>query len=145
MPSLKLKEAAFIDYGCGAGRVMIIAAESGFKNITGIELSPYLVALCQKNVKSYSVSRRDCELTVINHNAAEYIPMKADVFFFYVPFGLDIYRQVITNIKKSTEVNPRKVYVLDLLSEQKSVDFTQEGFQLITKQGNLKIFTYSPD
>jgi len=31
--------SGFVDFGCGAGRAMIIAAEAGFRNIIGIEFS----------------------------------------------------------------------------------------------------------
>jgi SAM-dependent methyltransferase len=141
--SFDFKDATFIDYGCGAGRVMIIAAEYGFKKIIGVELSPYLVELCQNNIKTYSHSHKNCNLTVVKQNAAEYIPPSdANVFFFYSPFGFDIYKQVISNIKASVNRNHRTIYVLEILSEIRNVDFAKEGFEFERKVGKLRILRY---
>ena len=41
----------FVDIGCGKGRVLIIAATFGFKNVKGIEFSPKLRAFAKKNIK----------------------------------------------------------------------------------------------
>ena len=132
--SLNFHESTFVDFGCGAGRAMIIAAECGFRKVIGIELSPYLVKLCQSNIISYSRLRYDCNLTVLSQNAAEYIPPNdANVFFFYAPFGFEIYKKVIQNLITSVNLNPRTIYVLDFLGSHKSVEaeFAKQGYKTI--------------
>src|SRR5437016_3207539 len=37
-------DTTFIDYGCGKGRVIMMAAMSGFRRVVGIEYSPDLAA-----------------------------------------------------------------------------------------------------
>jgi SAM-dependent methyltransferase len=140
--SLYLEEATFIDYGCGAGRVLIVAAECGFKRIIGIELSPYLVEVCQRNITVYSRAHKGCDITVLEQNAAEYMPIDANVFYFCTPFESEIYKGVISNIKRSLDINPRKIYILDLHGSQHSIDFSQECFVLIKKLRNFQILTY---
>ena len=51
-----LQDQVLIDYGCGAGRILIVAAEAGVSRTIGIELSPQLVAQCQQNADSYSAA-----------------------------------------------------------------------------------------
>src|SRR5262245_44984302 len=44
-----LEQYHFIDLGCGKGRATIVASEFPFKKITGIEISPQLARVGQKN------------------------------------------------------------------------------------------------
>jgi len=47
-----LKDSAILDLACGAGRHSIGLAKRGFKNITGIDLSPTLLTEAEKNAKA---------------------------------------------------------------------------------------------
>ena len=42
----------FLDFGCGKGRVLLIASEYKFKKIIGIEFSPELAGIALKNILS---------------------------------------------------------------------------------------------
>ena len=137
--SIDFSESTFIDYGCGAGRAMITAAEAGFKRVIGIELSPRLVRLCQSNVERYlNTKKRGALMTVLEQDAAEYIPPEqASVFLFYVPFSLEIYHKVIENIRHSVQNHLRAVYLLDMWSE---FDFLARDYQFITRVAAIDIY-----
>jgi len=138
-------EEGFIDYGCGAGRVLIIAAELGFVDITGIELSPSLVETCKSNIGAYAPTNPASKLTVIKRNAMEYVPpTNATVFFFFVPFGADIYRKVMVRIRESIEELPRVVYIVDIGSKLRSFDFEVEGCELMGTVEKLSLFKLRP-
>lgn len=144
LSSLNFADETFIDYGCGAGRVMLIAAESGFGNVVGIELSPALVEICAANIAAYERTNHNSVLSVKKQNAMEYIPPPdATVFFFFVPFGAEIYREVVQRIRESIARRPRTVYILDIGSKMKSFDFEDEGCRLIGNVEKLSIFEYS--
>lgn len=142
---IQFRDSTFIDYGCGAGRVLFIAAESGFARIIGLELSPALVDTCQANITNYA-RRRDCgEISVIRQNAMTYVPDgEVNVFFFFVPFGRDIYLEVMQRIRESLAVTPRTVYLLDIGSRLKGFSFADEGARLIGSVEKLSIFEYGP-
>jgi len=71
-----------VDYGCGSGSALLIAAESGFGNVIGIGLSPSLARLCRANIVAYSRMNQKSVLKVNNVNAIEYLPWaNATVFF----------------------------------------------------------------
>jgi SAM-dependent methyltransferase len=130
--------STFIDYGCGAGRIMIIAAEMGFGKVIGIDLSPQLIELCRSNLKQYLQINNTSEIIVLEQDASKYIPPNdANVFYFFLPFSLAVYSRVIKNIKTSIKTNPRTVYVLDMWSD---FDFQSNNFQLIHKIESIKIY-----
>ena len=46
-------DKVFIDIGSGKGRVLLIAAEFGIKEVRGIEFSPVLCEIAKKNISIY--------------------------------------------------------------------------------------------
>lgn len=44
----------FIDLGCGKGRTLILAARSQFRRAVGVEISPDVLAVAQRNVAVFS-------------------------------------------------------------------------------------------
>lgn len=105
-----------VDYGCGAGRVMILAAEAGFGRVIGIEFSPLMAELCRKNIATYELRRGyRTEFTILEQDAATYDPPSdARVFFFYSPFNWELYEPVLDRIEKSIARAPRTAYILDV-------------------------------
>lgn len=113
-----ITESMIIDYGCGAGRVLIVAEQTGFKYITGVEFSAELVELCEANLNIYSPSCIHTEINVVHKNAVHYAPPPhSRVFFFYAPFRGTIFDQVLKNIYKSVSEHQRSVYLIFLLCD----------------------------
>ena len=130
--------STLVDYGCGAGRVMIIAAEAGFRKVIGIDLSPKLIELCRSNLKRYSHINNKSKMLVLEQDASQYIPPPdANVFYFFFPFNLEIYSKVVKNIEISLETNNRTIYILDSWSD---FDFRSKNFQLIKTVESINIY-----
>ena len=67
----------FVDFGCGKGKVMILARENGFSgDIAGVELSEELCFLAEKNIQSCNISA-----DVFNIDAASYKVKEKDSIF----------------------------------------------------------------
>jgi SAM-dependent methyltransferase len=138
-----IDKLGFVDYGCGAGRAMIAAAEAGFRNIIGVELAPKLLRICQENIANYSHENTLAELDVIEQDAANYIPPKdTAVFFFYVPFTTEFYCKAIENIAMSVNTHPRTVYVLDYAWS--NVDFRRYNYQRLEQVEGINIYRLTP-
>jgi len=106
------EEATFVDYGCGAGRVMLIAAELGFGRVIGLELSHDLAVRCRENFDRYRVRRGagHASLAVEVANAMEYLPdPSARVFFFFKSFDQWVLDGVMKQIEASLSAAPRHV------------------------------------
>jgi SAM-dependent methyltransferase len=95
-------KSGFVDYGCGKGRVMAVAAFNGYKNITGIDFSKQLCEAAIKNtdkIKDYFLATNFKTLCI---DATEYEIKKEDTtFFFFNPFDEVIMLQVVKNILAS--------------------------------------------
>ncbi|WP_350288385.1 hypothetical protein [uncultured Croceitalea sp.] len=108
------KEKVFVDIGSGKGRVLLIAAEYGFKKIKGVELSSNLCEIAKKNLSVFiSKKKYSSDIEVINKNALHYnFTDDEDIFFLYNPFGEQVLRQFIVNIKNSILRNKRSVKII---------------------------------
>jgi SAM-dependent methyltransferase len=108
------KEKVFVDIGSGKGRVLLIAAEYGFKKIKGVELSPNLCEIAKKNVSVFMHKKKyNSDVEVINKNALHYNFMDdEDILFLYNPFGEHVLEQLLVNIKNSIERNKRSIKII---------------------------------
>ncbi|WP_179344869.1 rRNA adenine N-6-methyltransferase family protein [Winogradskyella ursingii] len=108
------KEQTFVDYGSGKGRVLLLAAEYGFKKVKGIELSKKLCDIALKNIDIYKSKRNISQnIDVLNIDATTYQLKKEDtILHFFNPFNGIIFEKVVNNIKKSLEEHPRKMTII---------------------------------
>lgn len=145
----RFSNETIIDFGCGAGRVMIVAAEMNFKKIIGIEFSTKIFHRCEKNLNNYCRKKKiDTDVfKLINHDVTK-VSIEDDwrIFFFYSPFKWLIYEKVLEKIEKSISCNPRKIFILEVTSRNRRY-FCERGYSLIetfddTTGEVLDIYTY---
>jgi SAM-dependent methyltransferase len=107
-------ECHFIDFGCGKGRSLLVAAELGFGAITGVELSPLLSGIARRNVSaSGSLRRGQSPIHVLTRNALEYqLPAEQLVIFLYNPFRRDVVSQLLFNIESHLRTAQQSVYIV---------------------------------
>jgi len=111
--NIPYEDFVFIDFGSGKGRTLLIASEFPFKRIIGVELSPRLHAIAQKNIQIYRSETQKCnnfELECVD--ATSYaLPIEKTVFYFFDPFKLPVMSVVLENIRQSLEKQPRKIFI----------------------------------
>jgi SAM-dependent methyltransferase len=106
----------FVDYGCGRGRVVLLAALHGFRAATGVEHDPLLAAQAIKNIDLFR-QRAELlvppELEIHTGDAAQWrVPDDTTVAYFYNPFELPVIQQVLDAIEQSIDRSPRQVSVV---------------------------------
>ncbi len=105
----------FIDFGCGKGKTLLLAAESPFKRVIGIEISPRLARIAEENIKSYNGKRACAEIGVVCTDATGYVsPREPAVYYLYDPFKRDVMAVVLENIQRSLVESPREIYIVYL-------------------------------
>lgn len=108
------KTGSFVDIGCGKGRVLMLAALAGFRNVVGLEFSPELCTIARHNwnrFQSHTPTSTACE--VLEVDATQYaFQSDQTVFFLYDPFLPAILEQVIRRIGESLEAHPRKAWLI---------------------------------
>lgn len=126
------RATGFVDYGCGKGRVLIMAAEAGFEPIVGIELAPELSATCRENLRRYLARKRGGpRIEVLDTDAALYQPDSgARVFYFFCPFDEPVMRACVERIAESLRRFPREAWLIYHLPRHRSAVESHPEFEL---------------
>lgn len=108
------EDYTFIDFGCGKGRVLLVASGFAFRKIIGIEFAPFLAETARRNLKSYrSLPQKCTNIEVKTIDATEYVLMpEPQVLYFYSPFSKSVLDQIMQNIEDSLQQWPRDLLVL---------------------------------
>lgn len=134
------KETHFIDIGCGKGRVPIYIHSQFGITVTGIEMDKDFYEVAEKNKVSYlkKVKKRGKEITFLKMLAEDY-PVKPldNVFFFFNPFSVQIFRKVVQHILQSIEESPR---IVDIILYYPS----QEYLQFLVHETSFELFVEVP-
>ncbi|MES2515810.1 MAG: methyltransferase domain-containing protein [Bacteroidota bacterium] len=123
-----VRQFPIIDYGCGKGRALFVAEQSGFMELIGVDIAKELIDDANANKLAYQPKHQHSSFNFIFSDATTYqIPNNASVFYFFNPFGEEILEKVVDNIKESLKLYPRKVYCIYLNPKYKTV-FEKKGF-----------------
>lgn len=119
-----------LDFGSGKGRVCFLAHHLFNCNARGIEanLSTYHDALL--NLNDYNNSDNKIKF---HYGYAENfkITEKFNVFFFFNPFTIKIFKEVLNNIIKSVKLFPRKITIILAYPIVEYVNYILEHTNLI--------------
>jgi SAM-dependent methyltransferase len=140
---------AFVDFGCGKGRVVHQAAKWPFRRVIGVEISPQLAEIARGNLEARRDEHRCRSVEIVVSDAAQFpVPDDVTVGYFYWPFIGATLNTVLTRILDSLDRNPRSfrlIFVCPFNSAQvlETGRFrllrTQEGI-LDTVQSRVEIF-----
>lgn len=126
---LNARKGTVIDFGCGKGRALVVAAAEGFKQLLGVEIIYELSREAEHNLLNNKIKSKDYEYKIINDRAQDLeIPIDASVFLFFNPFKVELMHDVLQNIMTSYRSNPRDLYVLYLNPVYKHV-FKSQKFE----------------
>jgi hypothetical protein len=103
----------FIDLGSGKGRVLLMASDYPFQRIVGLEFMPSLHRTAQTNVANYSSTKRQCQqIEAVCMDARDFqFPLEPIVVYLFNPFSEATFAQVLENLRRSIEQDPRPVYI----------------------------------
>lgn len=109
-----LARHAFVDYGAGRGRVLLMASHYPFERIIGAEIAAELYDDCLLNIAQYPRSLMKCRDAGCDHLAAMRleVPDQETAFYFNNPFNRKMLERVVGRIVQSYKRNPRRFYVI---------------------------------
>lgn len=118
-----------VDFGCGKGRVLAVAAHYGFSKITGIDFAKALCVAAEQNIAKARLLYPLTKFAIICDDAINYTVKEDDnVFFFFNPFDEIVMLQVVKNILKSLKEHPRYIHVVYVNPLHKEI-FLSAGFE----------------
>jgi SAM-dependent methyltransferase len=146
--ALEHERYSFVDYGCGKGRVLLVAAEFPYRKIIGVEFAPQLAAIARNNLRDYRGSKPKCQdLTVLTMDATDYeLPSEPAVLFFYSPFTGAVMERVVGNIEDSLRRSPRDLFVLftGIPIMRDRAFGSRPQFSRLLRERYFDVFRYSP-
>lgn len=112
LPSLQT--CTFVDLGCGKGRPLLVASEFPFWDILGVELSPDLAKVAERNaaiIAKHFPDRTPIRIAV--GDASNFpIPSGDVVLFLYNPFGAELIAKVVQRVEAALRTEPRSIYIV---------------------------------
>jgi SAM-dependent methyltransferase len=105
----------FVDFGCGNGKVLLVAKHCGIQPVRGVEFARELCELARRNWQAY------CRQTGTPLAAGEFLVGDVSVYecrpdetmyFIYNPFDELILRKVLANISASLRAHPRALAII---------------------------------
>jgi hypothetical protein len=104
----------FVDFGSGAGRALMLAAQAGFRRLVGVEFAVDVCAVAERNLDTFRTSAGVAfEYQILNLDATDYEVDDDDrVFFLYNPFDRPVLDAVLANIRRSYESSPRPIHLV---------------------------------
>ena len=121
-----------VDFGCGKGRVLLIAAKYGFKRVVGIEFSKYLCSIARENIRRMQKKTSLCPIEVICNDASLYdVRPDETVFFFFNPFESVVMNKVIRKIEDSFDQHPRRISIVYLAISSQRIGLESGRFKLV--------------
>jgi predicted RNA methylase len=98
----------FVDIGCGKGRALIVAHEIGFRPITGVEISPSLCEVAERNLEKCGIEGR-----VVRQDAVSFeLPLGPTVIYLYNPFRARIMKRLVKNIERRLRESTSDLWVV---------------------------------
>lgn len=132
--------ASIVDLGCGKGRVMVVAAYFGFKQITGIDFAKELCEEAARNMEKTQQKIPGIRWNIVHANVLDYTILPDDaIFFMFNPFAERTLVSFLKKLERSCKQFPRKTYFI-YASPQHSAALEQRGYQVVFRQAlmNLK-------
>lgn len=126
-------EDHLVDFGCGKGRVLIMAAEYGCLNLTGYEINKERCIILKKNIESYAQTKKPARFHILNMNAEKAtIYPDQNIFYFFEPFHLKIFIRVFRLIQDSIRLHPRKIKIMMHYPHPETIKYVQQhtGFSM---------------
>ena len=137
-----------VDFGSGKGRIIFYLNHKLGIPATGIEVNKAAYSHLYKNLEDYEKNFPDNkkDVSILEVKAEEYLVKKSDdIFYFFNPFTVKIFEEVVREIENSLALYPR---VVDIVLFYPNVTYTHflekmTSFHLIQTIKNPKYFINS--
>ncbi len=107
------RRGVFLDCGSGKGRIVLAAARHPFRRAIGVEISPVLNHIAERNLASARprLVCRDVEFVTVDATAYEF-PDDVTCVFIYNPFRGAVLAAVVENLRRSLARAPRALSLI---------------------------------
>lgn len=142
--NIRFEDFLFVDFGSGKGRALLMASEFPFKRIIGVEFSPELHAIAQRNIKQYESPTQKCKSidSVCLDFTDWQLPMESCVLYFYDPCEDPVLVKVLSNIRRSLEAHARPLYLIYVAPKNERLLDLAEFLRKVTRNEEYRFCVY---
>lgn len=132
------RQQGFLDYGCGKGRAVVLAATKPFQKVIGLEWSPVLAEVAERNIQRAHKHIKAEQVEILIEDARSYnLPPEITDVFLFNSFQGPVLEDVINRIFESLVSTSRRfrlVYMTpkDQVDPFSKLDWLEEECQLPT-------------
>jgi SAM-dependent methyltransferase len=141
----------FIDIGCGKGRILMAAAEYGFRRMIGIDISPRLCEQARRNLETFR--RRTATQARFRIECTNVLRTELDhtrqVFYLYRPFDRTVMGGFVHKLKNSLRAAPRKIWMI--INQMECRDLLERDGLFLRRRrivygaGEFDVYYHDPD
>lgn len=90
----------FVDLGAGMGRVVLLAAQRGYRSVVGVEISPALAQVARENIAAHDPPLTKGRVRITRADASTFRLPRGDlVIYLFNPFREEVLAPVIDRIR----------------------------------------------
>jgi len=126
---------SLVDYGCGKGKILLLASEHSYRSLIGVEFAPELVNIARRNVAAFERSKgKDCHITVLCADVVDYDPPEGHlVAYLYNPFDCFVVKKVEEKLRQSALRSGCDIFVIYVDPVHKCVWQDQQFWQVVVE------------
>ncbi len=107
------RRGVFLDCGSGKGRIVLAAARFPFRRVIGVEISPVLTRIAERNLEAARPRLRCRDVGFVTVDATAYeFPDDLTCLFVYNPFVGTVLAAVVENLRRSLARAPRRLALI---------------------------------
>lgn len=119
-------EDVLLDYGCGKGRAVVVAAQHPLRKVIGLDVVEELVQAARRNVLRAGPRLKCSDVEVVAADATAYcVPADVTLIYLYNPFWGETLLAVQERIRESLAAHPRRLRILYMLNAGQRDAFEQ--------------------
>ena len=144
---IEFEEYAFIDFGCGKGRALLMASEFPFKRIIGLEFSNELYRAAGENIHRYHSPTQKCmNIECLKIDFVDFVlPVEPAVLYFYDPCHMPVLEKVLMRTKQTLCANPRPTIIVFVnpTHEVEEVFSRADFLKVVSRSAEMNFVVYS--
>jgi SAM-dependent methyltransferase len=111
---INFSEYDFVDLGSGKGMMLLVAAEFGFGNVSGVEFGRAAYDVGLENLKKFRERRPDAPPVEMHLGDASAfsLPERPLVVYMFNPFGVGVIQTVLAGLEQSLRSTPRDCWIV---------------------------------
>jgi SAM-dependent methyltransferase len=124
---------SFVDLGCGKGRAIMMASESAFRQVIGVELHRSLARIAKNNVTIWAASGRAVSpIHVVCQDALDFVfPYGHCLLYLFNPFTAPVLTQLIERISDTFAERPGMLDLIYFNPQDGGLIDAHPGFKLL--------------